>query len=319
METIQTEITEFIYHCKYEKNLSPKTVKAYCTDLAQFTKFLQDKECSFEVMRITKLEIRGFLESISSLKPKSIKRKIATIKSMFNHLEFEDKILINPFRKMRIKIQEPKQLPKVMDMREVNSIFKSVYLKYNSYRDFSSYSYMESLKNILVIELLFATGARVSEIANLKEENINILSGAIMIKGKGNKERVIQICNPETLNILKQYHRLFVEKIKNSGGYLLINRFGKKLSDQSIRNFVKNLAIRSKIQKHITPHVFRHTLATLLLEKGVDIKYIQSILGHSSIMTTQIYTHVNRKKQRQILTTKHPRKDFSMPVFSYSE
>lgn len=250
METIQIEITEFIHHCKYEKHLSSKTIKAYCTDLAQFTKFLLEKNLSVEVVGITKSEIRGFLEAISTLKPKSIKRKIATIKAMFNYLEFEDKILINPFRKMRIKIQEPKQLPKVMDIREVNSILKLAYRK-NISCDFSSFSYMESLRNILVIELLFATGARVSEIADLREENINISSGAIIIKGKGNKERIIQICNIETLKILKQYHERFNEKIKNANGFFLINRLGKKLSDQSIRNIVKNLAVESKIQKHI--------------------------------------------------------------------
>jgi integrase/recombinase XerD len=112
--------------------------------------------------------------------------------------------------------------------------------------------------------------------------------------------------------VLKNYRNLYSDKIKNSGGFFLINRFGKKLSDQSIRTIVKRLTNKAGIKKHITPHVFRHSFATLLLEKDVDIKYIQSMLGHSSIMTTQIYTHVNRKKQKQILKLKHPRRDFSV-------
>lgn len=319
MKTIKIEITEFINHCKYEKNLSEKTIKAYCIDLVQFTKFLTEKNYSIEITQITKSEIRGFLEAISPLKPKSIKRKIATLKAMFNYLEFEDKITINPFRKMKIKIQEDKRLPKVMDIDEVKKIFKSAYKNNTSCEKSNTYSYLESMRNIVVVELLFATGARVSEIANLKTENIDVYSGAVTIKGKGNKERIIQICNKETLKVLKQYYSLFIDKIQKAEGFFLINRLGQKLSDQSIRSIVKTFSNEAGIEKHITPHVFRHTLATLLLEKDVDIKYIQSILGHSSIMTTQIYTHVNRKKQTQILTAKHPRKDFSMPVFSYPE
>jgi integrase/recombinase XerD len=312
MSTIQNDVKEFINHCKYEKNLSEKTVKAYYIDITQFIKFLMEKKYSLEIEMITKAEIREYLEVISFLKPKSIKRKIATMKAMFNFLEFEDKILINPFRKMRIKIQEPKRLPKVMEIRDDNAIFKSAYSKNTSNKDTTTYSYLESLRNIAVIELLFATGARVSEIANLKKTDLDFYSGTVSIKGKGDKERNIQICNKETIKILMEYYKLFKTKIKNAGDYFLVNRLGSKLSDQSIRGIVKGLSKKAKLQKHITPHVFRHTLATLLLEKDVDIKYIQSILGHSSIMTTQIYTHVNRKKQRQILTTKHPRKDFSM-------
>jgi integrase/recombinase XerD len=274
--------------------------------------FLNENDFSMEIEQITKSEIRGFLEAISTLKPKSIKRKVATLKAMFNFLEFEDKILINPFRKMRIKIQEPKRLPKVMDIKDVNSIFKLAYVRNTSIKDNKSFSHLESLRNIVVIELLFATGARVSEIANLSINDFDISSGMLRIIGKGNKERTIQICNKETLKVLKDYLKYFKNKITNSGGFFLINRLGKKLSDQSIRGIVNDLSNEAKIQKHITPHIFRHTLATLLLENDVDIKYIQSILGHSSIMTTQIYTHVNREKQKQILSTKHPRKEFSM-------
>ena len=312
MNTIQASLKEFIYHCKFEKNLCLKTLKAYQGDIRQLIKFFLEKNYPMEITQITKVELRDFLESISSLKPKSIKRKIATIKAMFNYLEFEDKITLNPLRKMRIKIKESKQLPKVMDIQEIRKIFKSAYGKNRKITMTNSYSYIETLRNIVVIELLFATGARVSEIANLKDENINVLNGAVTIKGKGNKERLIQICNNESLKILKNYHDLFYNKIIKADGYFLVNRLGKKLSDQSIRNIVKSLKIAAGIQKHITPHVFRHTFATLLLEKDVDIKYISSLLGHSSIMTTQIYTHVNRAKQRQILFAKHPRRDFSM-------
>lgn len=312
METITDAITEFIKHCKFEKNLSQKTIKAYSTDLSQLTKFLSEKNYSVEITEITKTELREFLEAISSLKPKSIKRKVATIKVLFNYLEFEDRILVNPLRKMRIKIRESKNLPRVMSMREINKIFKSAYKNIPLANDLNTFSFREMLRNIVVIELLFSTGARVSEIANLKDENINTVTGAITLHGKGSKERIIQVCNQEALKMLKEYRSLFLNQIENSEGFFLINRIGKKLSDQSIRTIVKKFSVTANIQKHITPHVFRHSFATLLLERDVDIKYIQALLGHSSIMTTQIYTHVNRKKQVQILRTKHPRKDFSM-------
>lgn len=312
MYTIQSAITDFLKHCRFEKNLSPKTIKSYSIDLKQLTSFLNAKNYSMAITEITKNELREFLESISSLKPKSVKRKVATIKAMFNYLEFEDKITANPLRKMRIRIKEPKRLPKVMDIREIRKIFNSAYEENSLSANGSSYEFFETLRNIVVVELLFATGARVSEIANLKVDNIDTATGTITIKGKGNKERITQVCNYETLKILKDYHKLYYNRINNSGGFFLINRLGKKLSDQSIRMIVKKLACRAKLQKHITPHVFRHSFATLLLEKDVDIKYIQSMLGHSSIMTTQIYTHVNHAKQKKILRTKHPRKDFSM-------
>ncbi len=312
MTTLQTFTEDFLLHCRFEKNLSPKTLKAYKTDLMQLQTFLLSSSLPLEVSLITKCHLREYLTSIAGLRPKSIKRKVAVIKTFFSHLEFEDKILSNPLRKMRIRIKEPQRLPVVMDISEVVKIFKSGYKLKDLVKDKQSYSYLEALRNIVVIELLFATGARVSEIANLHGESVNLASGTIFIKGKGNKERVIQICNSETLDILKIYRTLFQEKIEQAGGTFLVNRFSRKLSDQSIRNMVKALAGKAGIRKHVTPHIFRHSFATLLLEKDVDIKYIQAMLGHSSIATTQLYTHVNRARQRHILKTKHPRRDFSM-------
>lgn len=319
MATILDSIQNFISHCKFEKNLSTKTIKAYQTDLTQFQKFLVDKNYPTSASEITKTELRHYLEAISALKPKSIKRKIATIKAMFNYLEFDGVVEINPMRKMRIKIKESKQLPKALNIKEIGAIFKAVYKTNGTADAQDSYSYLSEIRDIAVIELLFATGGRVSEISNLKDNQIDLQSGQVVIKGKGDKERIIQICNKETISLLKKYRKLFLDKINVADGYFLINRLNKKISDQSIRGIVTKLSIDANIQTHVTPHVFRHSFATLLLEKDVDIKYIQSMLGHSSIMTTQIYTHVTKEKQKQILAAKHPRKDFSTDIFSPSE
>ncbi len=303
---------EFLSHCQFEKNLSEKTLKAYKTDISQLLAFMKSRSFDTTITAISKTELKEYLVSIGSLKPKSVKRKIATLKAMFNYLEFEDILAVNPFRKMRINIKEPKRLPLVMDIREITRIFKTAYANKKKETSPESYSNFRILRDIVIIELLFSTGARVSEIAGLTKNNINLDSGSVSIRGKGDKERVIQICNRETIDLLKHYYKLYKQPIEKAGNYFLVNRLGSKLSDQSIRTIVKKLAGTAGLNRHITPHMFRHSFATLLLEKDVDIKYIQSLLGHSSIMTTQIYTHVNRAKQKQILKSKHPRRDFNM-------
>lgn len=305
-------VNEFVHYCQFEKRLSEKTLKAYKTDLAQLAAFLKEKKYPEEIAAITKLELRDYLASLVSLKHKTIKRKIASAKAMFNYLEFEDHILVNPFRKMRINIREPKRLPKVMDMRDITRIFRKAYSNIQQQLNPGTFEHFTVSRNVVIVELLFNTGARVSEIAGLTRDNINLETGSILIRGKGDKERTIQICNREALESIKQYHKLYCKRIQNADNYFLVNRVGSRLSDQSIRSIVKNLAREAGLTKHITPHIFRHSFATLLLEQDVDIKYIQSLLGHSSIMTTQIYTHVNRAQQKKILKAKHPRKTMVM-------
>jgi integrase/recombinase XerD len=303
---------EFLSHCEYEKNLSQKTIKSYKIDLRQFSEFIIINNYSETITDIDKYKIKHYLQSISAFKPKTVKRKIATIKALFNFLEFEDKILLNPFRKMKIQIREPKNLPNVMNIQEVERIIKHVYKASQSIRNVNSYAYAESIRNIAVIELLFATGVRVSELSNLKEEHFDMSTGHIKVRGKGDKERIIQVCNKESIMVLKEYYGLFRNKIKTCGGYYFTNRLNKKLSEQSIRFLIKKYATKAGLGRRITPHTFRHSFATLLLEEDVDIKYIQSMLGHSSILTTQIYTHVNNERQKNILTRCHPRKNFNI-------
>ena len=162
------------------------------------------------------------------------------------------------------------------------------------------------LRNIAVLELLFASGMRVSELCSLKIDDINLVNGEIRIWGKGSKERIVTIANPDVLKIIREY-QLNLNRQNKSIDYLFINRKGNRLSEQSVRIIINKYTKIANINKHLTPHMFRHSFATLLLEEDVDIRYIQQILGHSSITTTQIYTHVSTKKQNDILTIKHPR------------
>ena len=305
-------ISDFLFYCKYEKNLSLKTIKAYSIDLKQFIFYLTQKNIHKNIAGIDKHIIRSFIKNLfQKYKEKTIKRKIATLKTFFNYLEFEDIIRINPFQKLRIKVKEPRRLPKIINMSEIKILFKTIYKKKKTFSALNCYSYNAVVRDIAIIELLFATGARVSEICSLKNNNINLKKGYIQIIGKGNKERIINICNIEVINILKEYYLLFKSKIHNTN-YFFINKFNKKISEQSIRFMVKKYCVQAGISKHITPHMFRHSLATLLLENGVDIRYIQQLLGHASILTTQIYTQVNNKQQRKIMRINHPRREFTM-------
>ena len=199
MKNLEEGIQEFLFHCRFEKNLSDKTLKAYNLDLHQFREYIRKNNYSAELLKIDKNVIKKYLQNISTGKPKTVKRKIATIKALFNFLEFEDEISVNPFRKIRIQIKEPLQLPNVLSIQEVKQIFRIVYqLKFSALKK-NSYKYMELVRDIAVLELLFATGIRVSELCSLRMEHIDLKTGTVKVLGKGNKERIIQICNRETI------------------------------------------------------------------------------------------------------------------------
>jgi integrase/recombinase XerD len=304
-------IKGFLFHCQFEKNLSSKTLRAYTTDLKQFALYIKgtEDECYFKKM--TKETLKNYLQEISCFKPKTIKRKVASLKAMLNYLEYEDDNYINPFRKIRIRLKEPTLLPSVMTLNEVKRILSIMYHELENNQNINRYSYKAQARNLAIIEIMFSTGMRVSEVCNLKLEDVNLKNGVIKVFGKGSKERIMQICQKEALSIIRFYFQLYKNEIKQ-GSCFFINRLGLPLSTQSVRLMVKSYVGKAGLTKHVTPHTFRHTFATLLLEEDVDIKYIQSMLGHSSIAITQIYTHVNINKQRRILTTKHPRKKLQL-------
>ena len=310
METLKTSIEDFLCHCQFEKNLSPKTIKAYKTDLKQLLEFVQNNGYSEIIQKLDKEILKTYLKQLSNFKPKTIKRKVATIKAFLNEMELEEVIVVNPFRKMRVQIKEPATLPTVMNSSEVEKLISAVWDDRSLYQS-DSFQYSQVMRDIAVIELLFATGMRVSELCNLGISDIDFATYTIRINGKGNKERLTQVCNSEAILALTRYHSLFKEKIMDNG-YLFLNRIDKRFSEQSVRHLIKKYVGKTGLKKNITPHTFRHSFATLLLEEDVDIKYIQHLLGHSSIMTTQIYTHVNMQQTTKLLNLKHPRKNFKV-------
>lgn len=295
-------IEQYLKYCRYEKGLSEKTIKAYRIDIVQFSSFFEKS-----LLDCNKGDMQGYLSSLyGCYKVKSVKRKIASLKAFYNYLECEEIIEQNPFAKLRVKLHEPFLLPKTIPLTNINLILQCAYKTRDAQTSMQSYSYKSNLRDIAILELLFATGMRVSELCSISTETINLNDGTIRIYGKGAKERIIQVGNPDVRAAVERYYEAFSEQIQGTG-WLFVNRLGNHLSDQSVRNMVHSYATRAGIEQHITPHMFRHSFATLLLEEDVDIRYIQQLLGHSSITTTQIYTHVTSKKQRDILATKHPR------------
>lgn len=307
---VAESVNDYLAHCKYEKNLSHKTLKAYTTDLAQFQSFAQTHSRPAAIQDITKTEIRAYIESLAGYKARSVRRKMATLKAFFHYLEYADFIVVNPFRKMRIRIQASKDLPKVLSRAEVKAALKaSNQLSTKTPPAATVKAVLRSLQPWVLLELLFSTGMRVSELAQLPSSALDLSSGKLNILGKGRKERLLFLCHAETLALLRRYKGL-ADQVRLPGNRnFLVNRNGAPLSDQSIRKIVRHTCQAAGIKQKVTPHMFRHSFATLLLENDVDIKYIQSLLGHSSINTTQIYTHVSRHKQRQILQKKHPRRN----------
>ncbi|WP_046757686.1 tyrosine-type recombinase/integrase [Kordia jejudonensis] len=299
---MKKEISFFLFHCEIEKKLSPKTLKAYETDLRQFATFLKTDDLT----KITKDDLKLYLGILSKFASRTMKRKVATLKTFFSFLEFEEAIETNPFHKVRIKIKLEKLLPKILSIAEINAILKNVYAEKASVNTKNSYQYKEAIRNVAILELLLATGIRVSELCGLKKENIGANFETIRILGKGNKERNVPITNTATQEALQNNYLSFKTMIDTSS-YFFINRFGNPISTQSVRFLVKKYAMKANIQRTITPHVFRHSFATLLLEEDVDIRYIQHFLGHSSINVTQMYAHVNEKKKTELLTVKNPR------------
>lgn len=304
MENLQTQIYQYLEFCQLQKRLDAKTVKAYRIDLEQF----QRNVGADNIAVLTSVVLEEYIATLHSrYKPKTVKRKIASLKAFFHYLEYRDVITINPFNKIQVKFREPVILPKTIPLYTVESFLASMYKELSAASN--AYQKRNVLRDIAVIELLFSTGMRISELCNLKVPDVNLEDCTILIYGKGSKERRLQIGNEDVANVLKEYKREYLSEMELCN-YFFINHSGRPLSDQAVRRMINKYTALASINLHITPHMFRHTFATCLLEADVDIRYIQEMLGHSSINITEIYTHVTLGKQRDILATKHPRKDF---------
>ena len=295
---LQYEIESYLKYCKTNKGLNDKTIKAYTIDLKQFLIYSNSTDIDFGKQMIV-----GYISQLNIYKPKTSKRKIAALKAFCSYMECEDIIEYNPFHKIKTKLKEPVLLPKTVSIENIRKLFTYMYRCLdNTSKDSSHYIYL--LRDITAIELMFCTGARISEICSLKREDITWSDVSVKIYGKGSRERVVYVSNKDVVKVMKDYYKA----TKNCNtSYLFINRLGNRLSEQSLRFALYKYLKGAGVGQYITPHMLRHSFATMMLDANVDIRYIQNILGHSSITTTQIYTHVSVAKQKEIMMKNNPR------------
>ena len=302
---LEKQLESYYEDCEFRKRLNEKTIKAYTIDLNQYLEFITTTEINQKIIN----EYIHYLNK-KYIKYKTIKRKIASVKAFYSYLEYEEIIDYSPFNKIKTKIKEPKLLPKTIQKDYIDKIIHLLLkdLK-NSKTEFQK---KISLRNITLISVMFSTGIRVSELCNIKLKDIDLLEKKLKIFGKGSKERILYLGNSNVVQLCQMY--LTYNNTCKKNEYFFLNKFNKKLSEQTVRILLKKIESELELSTHITPHMFRHTFATTLLEKGVDIRYIQNILGHSSISTTQIYTYVTYSKQKEILTNKNPINDYQLNI-----
>lgn len=288
-------IYEFLDYISYEKKYSDYTEKNYELDLFKYFEYLDKNNLNYLTVKYKDVSNFTLFLAKQNYKSTTINRIDSSIRSFYNYLELEEKINGNPF-KAASNLKVPKRLPNYFKYDE--------YLTMISVIDKDDYEY----RNRLILEMLFATGLRVSELSNIKIKDIDFSEREIKIMGKGSKERFV-FYNKECAIVLDSYLKECRSKLLNGkdSEYLFINHLGDKLTDRGIRLIIDKIVKKSCIKSKVSPHTFRHTFATMLLNEGCNIKSVQELLGHSSLGTTGIYTHLTNDEVRLAYMKAHPR------------
>lgn len=285
-------LKNYLTYLKYNKNYSENTINGYKNDILEYLEYLK-KEC-LDYCDITYQDIRFLLDYYNEKRfsSRSIRRKISSLKGFYKYLVRENVVRENPFNYLTLPKKEVR-LPKFLNFNEMIEIFDTIDINNTL-----------GLRNRLVMELLYATGIRVSELVNIKKNDINLVNKTIVINGKGNKMRIV-FFNDVCKKYLERYLKKIVEISKTD--YLIINKDGLGITARGIRLIIDKVINNTSIIKNISPHVIRHTFATHLLDNGCDLLTVQELLGHSSISTTGIYTHVSLEHIRNVYYQTHPR------------
>ena len=295
----QSYIKGFAAYLKLERSLAENSIGAYVSDVEKLFQYLEANNNVASINTITLKDLREFIKWLNELgaPPSTQARVIAGIKSFFLYLLQEEMISDDP----AVLLETPKvarKLPDTLNLHEIDLLINAI-----------DASKPEGMRNKAIIEVLYGCGLRVSELINLKISNLFEESEFIKVVGKGNKERIVPI-GATALKLTKIYInevRVHSTLKKGNEDYIFLNRFGAKLSRISIFNLIKQLAIVAGIKKNISPHTLRHSFATHLIEGGADLRAIQDMLGHASITTTEIYTHLDRDYLKTVITEFHPR------------
>ena len=293
----EKSIKEFKSYLKIERSLSDNTIESYLRDVRKLSGFSQEK--NLNELQITKTELKEFIAVINKegISARSQSRIISGIKAFYKYLILEDYLTVNPTE----LIESPKiglKLPDTLSVSEIDSLISAIDL-----------SHPQGERNRAILEVLYSCGLRVSELTNLKLSNIRFKEGYVKVVGKGNKERFAPI-GGVAIKFLKIYLneiRTHQDIKKGSEDIVFLNRRGKQLTRVMIFTIIKDLATKIGMKKKISPHTFRHSFATHLIEGGADLRAIQEMLGHESITTTEIYTHLDREFLRESIIQFHPR------------
>ena len=290
---------DFTYYLKLEKSLSHNSIIAYLSDIQKLSEYCMMISPSVAPLDVSRNNIQDFLEYLHSLGicPRTQARIVSSIKSFYSYIEIEDLLNENPAR----LIEAPrigKYLPTVLTITEIDNLIDAIDL-----------SKPLGHRNKAIIEVLYSCGLRVSELTNLKISNIYFSDEYIKIQGKGKKERLVPLSSKakKEINLYLDAVRKHILPDKDHTDYLFLNRRGKKLTRVMIFTIVKNLATAIGMEKNISPHTFRHSFATHLVEGGADLRAVQEILGHESIITTEIYTHLDKEYLKETIIQYHPR------------
>jgi integrase/recombinase XerD len=292
-------LQEYENYLRLERGLSENSVLAYMQDVERLKQFLELKALDVTPLQVSIVELQDFLEFINELgmSAYSQARMTSGLKSFFKFLSFTGEISQDP----TTLLEAPKlgrKLPDTLSVEEIDTILQAI-----------DHSKPEGQRNRAMLETLYSSGLRVSELINLKLANVLWEVGFLRVLGKGGKERLIPI-GREALKYIKIYQNEVRNHLDIQSGYesfMFLNRRGRSLSRQMVFMIIKNLVKIAGIQKNISPHTFRHSFATHLIEGGADLRAVQEMLGHESITTTEIYTHLDRDYLRQVIQEYHPR------------
>ena len=298
LKFLQNYIAEYTLYIKTEIKLSNNTCESYISDITDYCLFLEKTRNIIDPADITVDDIRSFLAKLNRehITPSSQSRKLSSLKSFHKFLVLEKYATTN-IAKLISNPKKEKKLPTVLSIEEVEMLL-SVLSEDNAIE----------IRNKTMIELTYSSGLRVSELINLKLSDLHMQMGIIDVFGKGSKERIVPV-NHNTMNMLKKYIEKARPELSNirSKDFLFLNRRGEQLTRQSFFLIIKEKAKLAGITKEISPHKLRHSFASHLLERGLDLRLIQELLGHEDISTTEIYTHINNVKLKEIYFNAHPR------------
>ena len=296
---IDNAVEEFINFIRVERQYSTQTITAYAKDLSELAIYIDEEKLGSDIKVVDFYVLRGFITTLydKELSKSSIERKISTLKSFFKFLYRRGIIEDNPARMLKFPKKE-KYLPNVFNVDDIFTLL-----------DLPDKSTPMGMRDALILELLYGTGVRVSELVGLDRNAVDLNGMRILVRGKGKKERIVPLA-PELISLIKDYYKVMYDIVSEGrvveSDALIINRLGSRMTDRTIRRIVEAYLKKAGLPLDYSPHSFRHTFATHLLEGGADLRSIQELLGHESLATTQKYTHSDLASLLKVYDETHP-------------